>query len=71
VTEPPTLQEFGEALWGRHWRAPMALALGVNHRTVERWAKGDGADEDTMRRLAYLLQARHAQTAELLSRCGL
>lgn len=34
------LAAIGAALYGRQWRRPMAKALGVNLRTVQRWANG-------------------------------
>jgi hypothetical protein len=37
---PETLRAVGEALFGESWIAPLAADLGVNVRTVERWATG-------------------------------
>lgn len=31
------LNRIGEALFGAHWRTPLAVALDVNERTVRRW----------------------------------
>jgi hypothetical protein len=39
-TRPPIIQ-YGEALFGEQWKAPLARALGVNVRTVKRWAAGE------------------------------
>lgn len=41
-----TTAEFrtlGASLWGSQWQSAMARALGVNARTVRRWAAGDYA----------------------------
>lgn len=41
-----TTAEFralGTLLWGAQWQSAMARALGVNARTVRRWAAGDRA----------------------------
>lgn len=34
---PDRLAQIGQALFGDHWREPMAALLGVNERTVRRW----------------------------------
>lgn len=34
------LQRCGEALFGSRWQTDLAAALGVNDRTVRRWASG-------------------------------
>lgn len=39
----PEFRALGALLWGSHWQTPMAQALGVNARTVRRWAAGDRA----------------------------
>ena len=41
---PATLAEIGETIFGRSWQRPLAAAVGVNERTVRRWAT-DGAPE--------------------------
>jgi hypothetical protein len=35
------LVRTGEALYGRHWHRDLAEALGINLRTMQRWAAGD------------------------------
>lgn len=35
------LVEAGEALYGPRWQSELARALGVNERTVRRWATGE------------------------------
>jgi hypothetical protein len=37
---------YGEALFGEQWKAPLARALGVNVRTVKRWAAGEFQPHD-------------------------
>lgn len=34
------LHETGEALWGPLWQREMSRSVGVNERTVRRWAAG-------------------------------
>lgn len=35
------LHRVGRALYGPEWQTPLANALGINIRTVQRWAAGD------------------------------
>lgn len=35
------LAALGLAIWGHSWQGPLARALGVNDRTVRRWASGE------------------------------
>jgi hypothetical protein len=35
------LREIGRSLYGEDWQTPLALALGVNPRTVRKWFAGD------------------------------
>ncbi len=37
---PDQLARYGSALFGSCWAADLADALGVNARTVQRWANG-------------------------------
>jgi len=37
---PNELRAAGERLYGRRWHRPLAKALGVDRRTVDRWAIG-------------------------------
>ncbi len=37
---PDLLAAAGEALFGPEWRRPLASALGVDARLVQRWAAG-------------------------------
>jgi|CXWL01.1.fsa_nt_gi hypothetical protein len=34
------LARYGRLLWGEQWQSAMARELGVNIRTVQRWAAG-------------------------------
>lgn len=38
---PATLAAIGRALYGPSWQQALADALGVNVRTMRRWAKGE------------------------------
>ena len=40
---PDLLRTIGESLYGTYWIKPLADALGVNQRTVQRWALGQYA----------------------------
>lgn len=56
---PADLRTVGEALYGERWQAPLADALGVNRRTVQRWAAGDGApNAGHWREVLALVEAR-------------
>ena len=41
----PTISEVGRALYGERWRLPLSEALGVNERTIRRWADGSEPPE--------------------------
>lgn len=34
------IRDAGEELLGEHWQPPLACILGLNLRTVQRWASG-------------------------------
>jgi DNA-binding transcriptional regulator YdaS (Cro superfamily) len=38
---PTLLREAGESLYGSLWQSALARDLGVNDRTVRRWAAGE------------------------------
>ena len=62
------LQRIGEALYGEQWKSSLARAVGVNHRTMQRWAAGKNPIPDhAVERLHALLTARHAELAALLA----
>jgi hypothetical protein len=65
----------GEALYGPNWQSPLARGIGVNLRTVQRWAAGDFAPppgvlerllEHARERIAEIKQARE----EIAGRLG-
>ncbi len=61
------LADFGPALFGEHWRAPMARALRVSERTVQRWEKGQNPTPAWVgEELTKQLRAHHARIAALL-----
>lgn len=39
---PSELRAVGELLYGERWQSPLAKDLGVNDRTVRKWADGKG-----------------------------
>jgi len=40
VTSSKLLSAVGVALYGEQWQAPLARALGVNRKNIQRWASG-------------------------------
>jgi hypothetical protein len=40
---PEQFSAAGEAIYGARWLLPLSRALGVNTRTVQRWASGQNA----------------------------
>lgn len=40
--KPPAdmLTDIGRALYGEHWRFPLARGVGVNDETIRRWMNG-------------------------------
>jgi hypothetical protein len=55
------LRSVGEALYGERWQAPLAEALAINPRTVQRWAVGDGApNPGHWREMVALVETRIA-----------
>lgn len=62
------IRELGTALYGAQWQSPMAKALGINLRTVQRWAAGQNRSPDAVLiELAALLRAKQAKDAALLA----
>lgn len=37
---PTELRAIGESIYGPHWQSPLACALGVSARALQRWANG-------------------------------
>lgn len=42
------LPQIGRALFGDHWLQPLSRELGVNDRTIRRWAKDEFAIPKTV-----------------------
>jgi hypothetical protein len=40
VTDPERLARIGRILYSDQWQVPLAAGLGINDRTVRRWAAG-------------------------------
>lgn len=38
---PELLRRFGQSVYGSAWQSPLSRDLGVNDRTVRRWASGE------------------------------
>lgn len=56
------LRRVGEALYGPSWQSALARDLGVNDRTMRRWAV-DGAPERIAPELLALAKERGAELA--------
>lgn len=66
---PDLLREIGEALYGERWQTPLAQALGVAVRTMQRWAAGTQPIRESLRDdLRPLLTSRGATLIELSQR---
>ena len=44
MISPHELVLIGRAIYGAHWKTPMAADLQVNDRTVERWERQGAPD---------------------------
>lgn len=63
------LRDIGEALYGQAWQTALADALGVNQRTVRRWAAGTAEMPDGVREeINTLLAERAGELHDLLGR---
>ena len=40
---PDELKDHGQRLYGHRWQTKLAVALGINPRTVRRWVAGESA----------------------------
>ena len=55
----------GKAMFGENWKAPLAAKLGVNERTMRRWADGEfEVSAGVMAELPRLLRENKAQIEE-------
>lgn len=57
------LASIGERIFGPQWQRVLSTALGVNYRTLQRWAQGhnaipDGVASDVRRLLAIATTAK-------------
>jgi len=61
-----TLTELGEALYGKHWRQPLADYLGVSRQAVHDYEKGyTTIKPETVHRIKLLLANRAADLYKL------
>lgn len=59
--------QLAEALHGERWQAPLARNLGVNLRTVQRWAAGQNEPSATVvEQLRQMLAAKIERDRALL-----
>jgi hypothetical protein len=66
MKEQPPLHRVGEALYGEtSWKSPLARDLGVNVRTMTRWAK-DGPPPTVWKNLLVLARERNRDLVFLL-----
>lgn len=66
---PALFVEAARALYGSAWRVPLAEDLGVNERTIRRWAAGEfpipaGVEAELVR----LIKLRRLDIKQLLER---
>jgi len=61
------LRMIGECLYGELWQSQLARALGVNDRTVRRWAIGKGAPGTYASAMIGLLAHRRAAIDDALA----
>jgi hypothetical protein len=59
-----TFSRAGEALFGPLWQTRFAHALGVNDRTIRRWATGEIAIPTRVRTELVLLAERRRQAVD-------
>lgn len=63
------LASIGERIFGPRWQRVFSAALGVNYRTLQRWATGkntipDSVASDARRLLEIATTAAHAAPAD-------
>ena len=60
------LHAYGQLIFGYYWRAPMALVLGVNERSIRRYAEnGMTLNDDQRIRLLKEISARRDRLTDL------
>ena len=63
--------ELGEMLYGPQWQSPLARALGINLRTVQRWAAGESTPPETVMNDVIAMFMEHAlRVTALCERLG-
>lgn len=63
--------ELGAAIYGPQWQSPLARALGINVRTVQRWAAGESDPPATVMNDLVAMFIEHAKhIAKLAERVG-
>lgn len=60
------LSAAGRALYGQLWQSALARDLGVNDRTMRRWAAGQEPPETVWAEVRSLLCVRRQQIRETL-----
>jgi hypothetical protein len=63
---PEVLMLTGYAVFGNQWQTPLAAALGINDRTVRRWAV-DGAPAKIVGELREIISSRLAVGQQALA----
>lgn len=58
------LKQVAETTWGKNWRRPLALAMGVHHTQVMRWSSGKYEISDDQ--LARAKEACRRRAAEIM-----
>lgn len=59
--------ELGEMLYGPQWQSPLARALGINLRTVQRWATGESTPPETVMDEVIKMFLAHAEHVAALA----
>lgn len=63
---PDRLQEWGEAIFGPNWKAPLAREADVGLRTMFRWAAGVTPIRLTEQELKAIAKRVHARRGETI-----
>ena len=65
MTDSALLGALGAALYGEHWKNPLANALGVSDRTLRRWLQTEAVPPGVWAEIAELAAEREAQLGPL------
>lgn len=67
---PEDLRKWGEVIFGKSWKAPLARELGVGRRTIIRWAAGKNqpikATKEMLRSIAQAMNDQLEKRVEAL-----